>query len=430
VTFVSDDGNARRYPARPATCPDTSAADRALAGLVEPADPVERGAERSSAPDEDPPMDPTALPFDIDTMVADLRPWIECESPTFDVAAIGRMMDIAGRDLAVAGAQVERIGGRMGFGDCIRARFPHPAAGPGILVMGHLDTVHPVGTLAKLPFRREDGRCFGPGILDMKGGDFLAVQAIRQLQRAGIATKLPITVLFTSDEEVGSPSTRDLIEAEAARHKYVLVPEPARPNGGVVTGRYAIARFNLESTGRPSHAGSRLAEGRSAIREMARQLLRIEEMTTEDCTFSVGVIHGGQWVNCVTTTCTGEALSMAKRQEDLDRGVAAMLGLQAMGNDVAFKVTRGVTRPVWEPDAKGMALHAHASAIAAKLGFDIPSQSSGGGSDGNFTGAMGIPTLDGLGVAGAGAHTLEEHIVLESMVRRGRLLAGLLATLD
>ncbi len=154
----------------------------------------------------------------------------------------------------------------------------------------------------------------------------MALEAIRQLARADVATLLPITVLLTSDEEVGSPSTRDLIEAEASRHRYVLVPEPARADGGVVTGRYAIARFNLEATGRPSHAGARLADGRSAIREMARKLIEIEDMTTEDCTFSVGVIHGGQWVNCVTTTCTGEALSMAKRQEDLDRGVAAHAG--------------------------------------------------------------------------------------------------------
>ena len=120
----------------------------------------------------------------------------------------------------------------------------------------------------------------------------------------------------------------------------------------MVTGRYAIARFNLEATGVPSHAGARLAEGRSAIREMARKIVEIEDMTTADCTFSVGVIHGGQWVNCVTTTCTGEALSMAKRQEDLDRGVAAMLALRASSNEVRFKVTRGVTRPVWEPNAR------------------------------------------------------------------------------
>jgi glutamate carboxypeptidase len=375
-------------------------------------------------------MNPNALPFDADMMLAGLRDWVECESPTYDASSVNRMMDLASRALVLAGARIERIAGRMGFGDCVRASFPHASRDvPGILLMGHLDTVHPIGTLAKLPFRREGNRAFGPGIQDMKGGNYLALEAIRQLQRADVRTKLPVTVLFTSDEEVGSPSTRDLIEAEAARHRYILVPEPARPDGGVVTGRYAIARFNLEAIGRPSHAGSSPGAGRSAIREMARKLIEIEDLTTDDCTFSVGVIHGGQWVNCVATTCTGEALSMAKRQEDLDRGVGAMLGLRASSNEVQFKVTRGVTRPVWEPDTKGMALYEAAREIARGLGYQISSQSAGGGSDGNFTGAMGIPTLDGLGVAGAGAHTLNEHIEVDSLAYRGKLMAGLLATL-
>ncbi len=375
-------------------------------------------------------MDPNALPFDTDAMLQGLRPWVECESPTWDAASVNRMMDLAARDFVAAGARIERVAGRMGFGDCVRATFPHARANePGILVMGHFDTVHPIGTLAALPWRHEGGRAWGPGIYDMKGGNYLAPEAIRQLARAGVKTQLPVTVLLTSDEEVGSPSTRDLIEAEAARHRYVLVPEPARPDGGVVTGRYAIARFNLEATGRPSHAGARLAEGRSAIKEMARKIVQIEDMTTEDCTLSVGVVHGGQWVNCVSTTCTGEALSMAKRQEDLDRGVAAMLALSASSNDVQFKATRGVTRPVWEPDQKTMALYETARGIAQGLGFAIPPQSSGGGSDGNFTGAMGIATLDGLGVQGAGGHTLDEHIVVESLAQRGRLMAGLLASL-
>ncbi len=376
-------------------------------------------------------MDPNALPFDADAMLAGLREWVECESPTFDATAVNRMMDMASRTLVLSGGRIERIPGRMGYGDCVRASFPHATPNvPGILIMGHLDTVHPIGTLGSLPFRRDGNRAYGPGILDMKGGNFLALEAIRQLQRAGIGTKLPLTVLFTSDEEVGSPSTRDLIEAEASRHAYVLVPEPARPDGGVVTGRYAIARFNLEATGRPSHAGSNPGAGRSAIREMARKLIEIEDMTTESCTFSVGVVHGGQWVNCVTTTCKGEALSMAKRQEDLDRGVAAMLDLRASSNEVQFKITRGVTRPVWEADAAGMVLYEKARTIAQGLGYHIASQSSGGGSDGNFTGAMGIPTLDGLGVAGAGAHTLGEHIEIDSLAYRGKLLAGLLATLE
>jgi glutamate carboxypeptidase len=382
--------------------------------------------------DEEPaPVNPADLPFDSDSMLEGLRAWVECESPTYDATAVNRMMDMASRTLAISGARVERIGGRMGFGECVRATFPHAASHePGILVMGHLDTVHPIGTLKDLPFRREGNKAWGPGIFDMKGGNYLALEAIRQLARARIATKLPITFLLTSDEEVGSPSTRDLIEAEAGRHRHVLIPEPARADGGVVTGRYAIARFNLEATGRPSHAGSRLAEGRSAIREMARKVVEIEDMTTENCTFSVGVVNGGQWVNCVSTTCTGQALSMAKRQEDLDRGVGAMLGLRATSNDVAFKVTRGVTRPVWEPDARGMALYSVARGVARGLGFDIPHQSSGGGSDGNFTGAMGIATLDGLGVKGAGAHTLDEHILVDSLAQRGRLFSGILAALE
>ena len=376
-------------------------------------------------------MNPTNLPFDADAMLAGLRPWIECESPTYDAAAVNRMMDLAARDLALMGARIERIPGRMGFGDCVRARFPHPKEDePGVLVMGHMDTVHPVGTLAALPFGRDGERCYGPAICDMKGGNYVALEAIRQLARAGIETPLPVTVLFTPDEEVGTPSTRDIVEAEAARHRFVLVPEPATSEAGVVTGRYAIARFKLETVGRPSHAGARLAEGRSAIRAMARRIIEIEAMTSDDCTFSVGVVHGGQWVNCVATTCRAEALSMAKSQADLDQGVERMLALTGTADDVAFTVTRGVTRPVWEPDAASLALYETARGIAKGLGFDIPHKSAGGGSDGNFTGAMGIPTLDGLGVQGAGYHTLEEHILVDSLVQRGRLMAGLLATLS
>lgn len=368
------------------------------------------------------------LPFDANVMLPGLRRWVECESPTFDAAAVARMMDLAARDLALLGARIETISGRMGFGPCVRAAFPHPRAGaePGILVMGHLDTVHPNGTLVALPWRQEGDRLYGPGVYDMKAGNWIALEAIRQLGRAGIATSRPVTVLLTSDEEVGSPSTRDLIEAEAARHAAVLVPEPARPDGGVVTGRYAIARFNLRTTGRPSHAGARLADGRSAIREMCRQVVAIEAMTTDAATYSVGVIRGGRWVNCVATHCDAESLSMAKRQEDLDEAVERMLALRPTADDVSLDVVRGVTRPVWEPDGKGMALYETARRIARAIGFDITSQSSGGGSDGNFTGALGIPTLDGLGVQGAGGHTLEEHLLVGSLVPRAKLIAGLL----
>ncbi|MFC3126790.1 M20/M25/M40 family metallo-hydrolase [Pseudoroseomonas globiformis] len=370
-----------------------------------------------------------ALPFEAEALLAGLRPWVECESPTFDTAAVNRMMSLAARDLAILGARIERIPGRMGLSDCIRARFPHPDADAegGILVLAHLDTVHPLGTLGVLPFRLEGERCFGPGICDMKGGTYIAMQAMAAIIQSGIALRRPVTFLLTGDEEIGSPSTRDLIEAEAARHEVVLVPEPARPDGGVVTGRYAIARFNLKTTGRPSHAGSALSDGRSAIREMCRLVQAIEAMTTEAATFSVGVIRGGQWVNCVTTTCEAEALSMAKRQADLDSAVQRMLGL-AGGSEVGVEITRGVTRPVWEPDAAVMKLYRCAEALAGHLGYALPHASAGGGSDGNFTGALGIPTLDGLGVQGAGIHTLQEHVQVASLVPRARLFAGLLAS--
>jgi glutamate carboxypeptidase len=376
-------------------------------------------------------MDIANLPFDADTMLAGLRPWVERESPTFDAVRVNAMMDLAARDCALSGATVERIAGRMGFGDCLRAKFSFGHADqPGILIMGHLDTVHPVGTLGVLPWRRDDARCYGPGICDMKGGNFLALESLRMLQRLGLSPALPVTFLFTSDEEIGSPSTRDLIEAEASRHKYVLVPEPGRADGGVVTGRYAIARFNLKAIGRPSHAGARLKDGRSAIRIMADMIPQIEGMTTDACTFSVGVVHGGQWVNCVASACEGEALSMAKRQADLDSGVERMLAL-TKGDDEAgrFVVTRGVTRPVWEPNGKTMAMYQIAKRLAATLGIDLPHESSGGGSDANFTGALGIASLDGLGVCGAGVHTLNEHILVASLPQRARLFTGLLMEL-
>lgn len=372
------------------------------------------------------------LPFDLDDMIARLRPWIETESPTFDAAAVNRMVDIAAYDFAAAGASVEFIPGRMGFGGSLRARFPHEHHGkPGILVSGHLDTVHPLGVIDVNPFRRNDGKIYGPGIQDMKGGNFVALEAMRQIAKNGLATKLPVTFLLTPDEEVGTPSTRDLIEQEALKNKYVLVPEPARRDGGAVVGRYAIARYNLETIGRPSHAGWLLKEGRSAIRRMAEKIIEIEALTTEDCTFSVGVIQAGQWVNCVSSSCKAEALSMAKTQKDLEEGVSRIMALAGAKDDVELIVTRGVTRPVWEPgQPQDMQLFNFANDIAKEVGFTMTAQSSGGGSDGNFTGALGVPTLDSIGVRGDGLHTLGEHIFEDSLIERARLHAGLFLRLE
>lgn len=372
------------------------------------------------------------LNFDSEDMVRRLRPWIETESPTYDAAAVARMVDVVAYDCAAAGATLEVIPGRMGCGPSLRVKFPHPDQGkPGILVSGHLDTVHPVGTLTQNPWRREEGKIYGPGIQDMKGGNFVALEAMRQIMRAGVTTKLPVTFLLTPDEEIGTPATRDLIEQEALMNRCVIVPEPALPDQSCVIGRYAIARFNLETRGVPSHAGWALKEGRSAIATMARKIPEIEAMTTDDCTFSVGVIHGGQWVNCVSSSCLAQALSMAKTDEDLERGVSAMLNLSETANGVEFIVTRGVTRPVWKlGQQQDMALFQRAADIAGRIGFSLWHQPSGGGSDGNFTGALGIPTIDSTGVLGAGLHTLNEHIFEASLVERARFHAGLFLELD
>jgi len=374
---------------------------------------------------------PLDLPFDTEEMLDGLRPWIETESPTFEAAAVNRMMDLVQHEMAALGARVERIPGRMGLGDSLRATMPHPRAGEGgILLLGHMDTVHPVGTLKDLPFRREGDICYGPGLMDMKGGNYVYLDALRKLLAAGIDTSLPVTVLFTPDEEIGTPATRTLIENEAKRHRFVLVPEPARPDGGAVIGRYAIARFHLQTRGRPSHAGWALKDGRSAIAEMARHVAVIEGMTTDDCTFSVGVFNAGQWVNCVSSICDAEVLSMAKTQALLDDGVEKMLALNDDTGDVVMQVRRGVTRPVWEPDQQGtMEMLELANQVASEIGFHMTGQSAGGGSDGNFTGFLGLPTLDSIGVRGKGLHTLTEHIEVDSLVERARLAAGLFTRL-
>lgn len=376
-------------------------------------------------------FDPALLSFDADAMLTGLRTWVECESPTWDAAAVNRMMDLASRDLALIGARIERIPGSGGFGDSVVGRMPHARQGePGILILGHMDTVHPVGTLAGMPFRRDGAVCYGPGIADMKSGNYLALEALRQLARVGVPTSLPVTVLFTGDEEAGSPSTRALIEAEARRHRVVLVPEPARPDGSIVLGRFAITRFSLKVSGRPTHAGNTPERGVSAIREMAELIVKLEEMSTPEAVCSVGVIRGGQWSNCVPTICEAEALIVSQKPEALAGLVNRMQSLRASRSGASVVILPGPARPEWVPDGGCLALFAQAEAIARRLDFSLPHLVSGGGSDGNFTGALGIPTLDGLGARGQMHHTLEEHIFVGSLAERGRLMAGLLASLE
>jgi glutamate carboxypeptidase len=371
-----------------------------------------------------------ALDFDTGAMLRRLTEWVECESPTWDRAAVNRMIDLASFDLAALGASLTRIPGKLGFSDSVYANLPHPRRSEaGILILGHMDTVHPVGTLKMLPCRREGDICYGPGIVDMKSGNLLSLEAIRQLQSAGHETPLPVSVLFTGDEEVGSPSTSALIQSVASRHRYVLVPEPARPNGTIVLGRLEILRFTLRAEGRPSHAGFVPEQGQSAIRHMAEKIVAIENLSGQQANFNVGIVNGGQWSNCVPTTCEAEVLVLVKDQACTSAVVAALMQFESHDNHLHFTVTPGPARPLWQPDARCVQLYEVAKGIANELDMPLDRAVSGGGSDGNFTGALGIPTLDGLGARGQLHHTLQEHIFVDSLAERARLLAGLLGRL-
>ena len=375
---------------------------------------------------------PNRPEYDADEILEGIRTWVFVESPTHFREGVNRVMDLAEREMVALGAVVERESGGEGYGDLLTARIPGDSEGPGVLVLGHLDTVHAVGTLEReLPFRREGDRVYGPGIYDMKGGMYSACYALRQLLRAGSTPKLPVTFMFVPNEEVGSPTTRGRIEAEAKRHHYVLVPEPAK-GGKLVTGRNAIARFRVKVRGRPSHAGSTLSRGRSAIREMAEQIIAIEGLSDHDAgvTLSVGIVHGGTFVNVVPIECEAEVLAVLPTPQDIHRISAAMMALEPINSDVGVVVEAGPLRPIFAPHAKVMDLYARAEALAKDIGFNPGHGSFGGGSDGNFTGALGLATLDGLGPCGDGAHTHDEYVLYSSLVPRTRLLADLLETLD
>ncbi len=379
-----------------------------------------------------------ALPeaaFDVEKIAQGIVKWAEVESPTHHTDGVNRMMDLAAQDMQGLGGDVERLPGIDGFGDVVVSRFPSNAQPdqPGILVLGHMDTVHEVGTLAdKLPIRRNGDKLYGPGVLDMKGGNRLAIEAFTALRGADMQPQLPVTFMFTPDEEVGSPSSRQRIEAEAVKHKYVLVPEPLRPWGDVVTGRHAVQRFWVRVHGQPAHAGLSKAQGRSAIVKMAEIIGRIEAMNDYDkaTTYSVGTVHGGIFVNVVTTLCEAQVLCVAPSDDLLLEVQSNMAALAGEEDGVRVEVEAGLLRPIAKPHDETMALYNHARQLAAGMGIEMGHCQSAGGSDGNFTGALGIATLDGLGVGGTNAHTFNEHMLISTLVPQCRLLAGLLETLD
>jgi glutamate carboxypeptidase len=371
--------------------------------------------------------------IDADEILTGIREWIEIESPSHDAVAVNRMVDTAQAAMAGIGAKIERTPGRDGFGDVLTARMPWGGDEKGILVLSHLDTVHPIGTLANInPYRREGDVVYGPGIYDMKGGAYLAYYALRHLVRAGRKTPLPVTFLFVPEEEVGSPTSRAAIEAAAKNAKYVLVTEPARDGGKIVTGRKGAARFDLTVKGRASHAGLRHEDGRSAVKELAHQILALEAMTdyARGITLSVGTISGGTGINVVPAEAKAGVDMRFPTQDACDAMLKRIHALKAIGPDTSLEIKSWVTRPPYTKFDGIAQLYDHAKGLAKEIGFELGEVTqTGGGSDGNFTGAMGIPTLDGLGVDGKGAHTDYEQLYDSSLVPRATLLLRLLETL-
>lgn len=382
--------------------------------------------------DRNPPPLSNAIPIDSDEILKGIVEWIEIESPSTDGAAVNRMVDRAEADMRGLGARIERVPGTDGKGDILIAQSEWGEE-PGILILSHLDTVHPIGMIEQAQqVRREGDSIYGPGIYDMKGGAYMAYYAWRHLVRLNQKTRLRLTLMFVPDEEIGSDTSRARIEAEARKNKYVLVTEPARDGGKIVTARKGVGRFTVRCEGRPAHSGIRHEDGRSAIREMAHQILAIEAMTdyARGITVNVGQIKGGTGTNVVPQFCD---IDVDLRVPDAATGeemCARFLALKPNDPDVKLTVSGGMNRPAYLKDEGIAALFEHARGLAQELGFELQDvKQTGGGSDGNFTAALGIPTLDGLGPDGKGAHTDYEQIYFSSLQQRTQLMLRLFETL-
>ena len=363
-------------------------------------------------------------------LLAGVRSWVEIESHTPDIAGVNAMADKIADDYATSGAEVTRIAG-TGYGDhlVVRAPWNGSSNAPGILIMSHMDTVHPKGTLETFPFRVEGDLAFGPGIYDMKGGAYCAMRAVCDLAASGGAP-LPVTHLFVADEEIGSPTSKDLIVDLGRAAKHVLVTEPAREGGKIVVARKGAVRYEMTTHGEASHAGARHSDGRSAIKEMAHLILKLEALTDYErgTTCNVGLVEGGTGTNVVPAKCWIKVDIRISDMAALDEVEAFIAAIEPEDPDVRIEITGGLDRPPYERDAGIDALFALAKSVAADIGWELEGLKTGGGSDGNFTAAH-TPTLDGLGVDGKGGHTNYEQLKISSLQPRRLLMRGLLERL-
>jgi len=367
-------------------------------------------------------------------LAAGIKRWIECESPSNDIATLNTMAAMMAGDAKAAGLQASSH--HIGNGTGPMLHISNRADGDtreGVLILAHHDTVHPVGTLLKNPARIEEDRLYGPGSYDMKGGIYLAMAAMAALAKPG-STPLPVDLLIVPDEETGSHASREHIEAYAKRARYTLVCEPARANtGACVVARKGTGMLRLAVKGRPSHAGVQHDKGRSAIREMAHQILALEAMTDyqRGVTVSVGTIQGGTVTNTVPEHCSIVVDFRVPTPELGEEVVTRMRALKPVGPDVELIIDAELNRPPMVASEATKALLARAQNVAQASGFKLEAAPmTGGGSDANFTAALGIPTLDGLGPDGDGAHTLSEFIQISTLPKRLAFWTQLLRELD
>jgi glutamate carboxypeptidase len=347
------------------------------------------------------------------------------ESPSHDKSAVdrcGAALEPLLRDL---GGRVERLP-QASAGDHWRAEF---GTGPRrILLLTHLDTVWDHGQTKRMPVEVRDGRLYGPGVYDMKGGVAIGVLAIKALAALGLGPAARVVLLCTSDEEVGSGTSRALIEAEAVQSEAVLVLEPALGAGAVKTSRKGVGVFTVTVDGVSAHAGAAPGSGASAILEMAHQVIALHAMqdAPRGVSLNVGLVAGGTRSNVVPEQATAEVDVRLATREDAGRLERAIRGLTPVDPRTRITVTGAINRPPMERTAGVAALYATARAVAAEMGLDLEEGGTGGASDGNFTAGLGVPTLDGLGAVGDGAHALHEHVLVSSLAERAALLAGLI----
>jgi glutamate carboxypeptidase len=355
---------------------------------------------------------------------------VEIESPSDNKPAVDRIA----RFLA---PKFESLGGKIQlhrsneFGDSLQVDFPAnspPSNAKPVLLLGHYDTVYPLGTLAQMPCKVDRGKLLGPGVLDMKSGIALMLHAIEGLQSQLGGLPRPVTVFLVSDEEVGSHSSRAITEALAKKSSGVLVLEPAAGRGAVKTARKGVGEYTLRVKGVASHAGLDPGSGHSAILELARQIAVISKLNNlrQGISVNPGVITGGTRTNVVAAEASVEIdvrIKSAKQAAQINRKLRS---LRPFDRHCKLHLTGEINRLPMERTAGVAALYKKAQAVAATIGWKLQEAAVGGGSDGNFTAGMGIPTLDGMGGVGDGAHALHEHIVISELPRRATLLAGMI----